>query len=39
VLAAQYEGERALYYREWIPFASILEQVHKIRDALTLHGP
>lgn len=34
VLAAQYEGERALYYRSWIPFASILEQVHKIRDAL-----
>jgi predicted nucleotidyltransferase component of viral defense system len=37
-LAAQYDGERALYYRAWVPFASILEQVHRIRDALAPGG-
>jgi len=41
VLTLQHEGplERALYFRSWVPFSSILEQVHKIHDALAMHLP
>lgn len=36
ILAAQYESpaERALYYREWLPFTEIVRQLSRIREAL-----
>jgi hypothetical protein len=36
VLASQYESpaERALYYREWVPFTEIVRQLGGIREAL-----
>jgi hypothetical protein len=36
VLASQYESpaERALYHREWVPFAEIVRQLSGIREAL-----
>lgn len=34
VLAASYESERALYYRERVPFDEILAEIRAIRDAL-----
>jgi hypothetical protein len=40
VLTTQYESplERALYFRAWVPFAAILEEVLKIRNALAPGG-
>ncbi|HEX5829562.1 MAG TPA: nucleotidyl transferase AbiEii/AbiGii toxin family protein [Gemmatimonadaceae bacterium] len=34
VLAASYESERALYYRDWVPFDDILAAMHAISEAL-----
>lgn len=34
VLKASYEGERALYYRDQVPFDEILEQMRAISEAL-----
>ena len=34
VLRASYDTERALYYRDFVPFDDIIEQVRAIREAL-----